>query len=65
MGLVSEDHAWVLPSYYNPNWWRLSERTNKSDPDDLDCSDEEMKHILESVIFVDNVKFPPVVRQQL
>lgn len=47
-------HAWVLPAYTNPNWWR---RTSQS----FSCTDEEMQEALESVIFVDAVKFPPFV----
>ena len=54
LGLVSAEHAWVLPSYYDPNWWR-------STLNSTDCSNEEMKYILESVIFVDTIKLPPVV----
>ena len=56
MDLISSDHAWILPSYYDPNWWRsLLNSTDHS------CSDEEMRDILESVIFVDTIKLPPVV----
>ena len=58
MELVSADHAWVLPSYYDPNWWRLPNGTAAAD---YNCSDEKMSEILESVIFIDNVKYPPVV----
>ena len=55
MGLISADHAWVLPSYYDPDWW-------KSPPNSTaECSDEKMREILESVIFIDNIKIPPVV----
>ncbi len=54
MGLISADHAWVLPTYYDPDWW-------KSPNSSAGCSDEEMKDILESVIFVDTIKLPPVV----
>ena len=57
LGLVTSDHAWILPSYYNPNWWKL---VNGTVPN-YNCSDEEMVRILESVIFIDNVKYPPVV----
>ena len=53
VGLISPAHAWILPSYYDPDWWRS--------PNNTDCSDEERKDILESVIFVDNVKLPPAV----
>ena len=62
MGLVSENHAWILPAYYNPNWWRLS--SNDSAFDVLErgnCSNEKMEEILESVIFIKNTKFPPLV----
>ena len=58
-GLISNSHAWILPSYYNPNWWKIEdERPLKDD----ECSNEEMRNILESVIFIDTVKFPPTVR---
>ena len=58
-GLISHDHAWILPSYYNPNWWRIQDEESLKD---YGCSDEEMINILESVIFVNTVKFPPSVR---
>ena len=57
MGLVSHDHVWVLPAYYSPNWWRA---TNAS-ASDSNCTVAMMKNILESVIFIDTVKIPPVV----
>ena len=60
IGLVSGDHAWVLPSYYNPNWWRISSK-NGSFNYQYNCADEDMQNILESVIFVDGIKVPPVV----
>ena len=53
--LVSADHAWILPAYYNPNWWKLHAGMES------ECSNEDMRTILESVIFVDTVKYPPVV----
>ena len=57
-GLISSSRAWILPSYYNPNWWKIQdERSLKDD----ECSNEEMRDILESVIFIDTVKFPPTV----
>lgn len=53
--LTSASHAWILPAYYNPNWWKCPRGDNCS------CTDEEMLEILESVIFVDGVKLPPYV----
>ena len=61
IGLVSDDHAWVLPSYYNPNWWRMSNKNGSVNYYQYDCTDEDMQNILESVIFVDGIKIPPVV----
>ena len=62
MGLVSENHAWVLPAYYNANWWKLPSQNDSSFESQLgNCSNEKMKEILESVIFIKNTKFPPVV----
>ena len=58
MGLVSPEHAWILPSYYDPNWWRSPPR---NDTDDQECPDERMRKVLESVIFIEIVKLPPVV----
>ena len=55
MGLISADHAWILPSYYDPDWWRSPPNST------AECSDEKMREILESVIFIDNIKTPPVV----
>ena len=54
--LISAEHAWILPSYYERNWWR-----ENSLNDDDGCSDSMMQEILESVIFVNNVKIPPMV----
>lgn len=39
------------------NWWRSNSTSGQS----LECSDEDMKAILESVIFINNVKIPPQV----
>ena len=64
MGLVSKDHAWILPSYYNPNWWRLPSGATRTSHDG-GCSDEDMEDILESVIFVGSVKYPPMVNTTL
>ena len=50
MGLTTPDHVWILPSYFDPNWWKNS---------DTNCTDEEMKNILESIIFIGPVKYPP------
>ena len=54
---MSDDHAWVLPSYYSPNWWKQS----VSEKETSDCSDGQMRKILETIIFIDTVKFPPMV----
>ena len=62
MGLLSSSHAWVLPAYYNPHWWRITEE-KRSVFGESDCSNEEMEGILESVLFIKNVKYPPMVRQ--
>ena len=50
MGLTTPDHVWILPSYFDPDWWRNS---------DTNCTNEEMKDALESVIFVGPVKYSP------
>ena len=58
-GLILNSHAWILPSYYNPNWWKIQDESSLKDDE---CSNKEMRNILESVIFIDTVKFPPTVR---
>ena len=50
VGLTTPDHVWILPSYFDPNWWKNS---------DANCTNEEMKNILESVIIIGPVKYPP------
>ena len=63
MGLVSEKYAWVLPAYYSANWWRLPSNDSMFESAQFgNCSNEKMEEILESVIFIQNAKFPPVVR---
>ncbi len=62
MGLVSEKHAWILPAYYSANWWKLPSNDSTYESAQLgNCSNEKMEEILESVIFIKNTKFPPVV----
>ena len=61
MDLVSENHAWILPAYYNPNWWRLPSNDSMFESQNGNCSNEKMEEILESVIFIKNTKFPPLV----
>ena len=64
MGLVSENHAWILPSYYNPNWWRLPSSESVFDTQTGNCSNEEMEDILESTIFIRSAKYPPLVNDE-
>ena len=59
--LTDSTHAWILPGYYNPNWWKLPREQTTDDLVEIQCSDEDMLEILQSVIFVDSVKFPPLV----
>ena len=64
MGLVSENHAWVLPAYYSADWWKLPSLNDSMAEESAhfgNCSDEKMEEILESIIFIKNTKFPPVV----
>jgi len=46
--------VWILPSYYNPDWWR--------EEGDDNCSEADMINILNSAIFVGPIKQPPLVR---
>ena len=60
-GLTTSEYAWVLPSYTNPNWWRVSSE-DSAQSDDLrlhNCTEEELKLALESTLFVVPTKYPP------
>ena len=50
MGLTTPEHVWILPSYFDPNWWHNS---------DTNCTNSEMKNALESIMLVGPVKYPP------
>ena len=50
--LTDANHVWILPSYYNPNWWNITERELRKRPTQWQCSNQDMKDILESVLFV-------------
>jgi hypothetical protein len=56
--LVSPEHVWILPAYYERNWWKENSLNNGEDG----CSNSMMEEILESVIFVNAIKIPPMVR---
>ncbi len=57
LNLTTSDHVWILPSYYNPDWWKGGDQHTGN------CTDEDMMDILNSVIFIDPVKYPPMVRK--
>jgi len=44
--------VWILPSYYNPDWW--------GEEGDDNCSEADMINILNSAIFVGPIKQPPL-----
>ena len=50
--LTDANHVWILPSYYNPNWWNITESELGKRPMKWQCSNQEMEDILESVLFV-------------
>ena len=60
--LTTPDHVWILPSYYNPDWWKGGGDGYHSDQQTRTCTDEDMMDILNSVIFIDPVKYPPMVK---
>ena len=58
--LTTADHVWILPAYYNPDWWKSPPLIRNND-----CSDEEMLDILNKlVIFIDGVKYPSIVSKK-
>ncbi len=60
--LTTPDHVWMLPSYYNPDWWKGGGDSYHSDQQTRTCTDEDMMDILNSVLFIDPVKYPPMVK---
>ena len=58
LGLVSQDHVWILPSYSTPFWWELSDTDLQMMPEKERCSNDEMDSLLESTIFFHAVKLP-------
>ncbi len=50
--LTDYSHVWILPSYYNPNWWEVSEEELKTLPPNEQCSNDDMKDALTSALFV-------------
>ncbi len=63
LNLTTSDHVWILPSYYNPDWWKGGGADYLSNQQTRNCTDEDMMDILNSVIFIDPVKYPPMVRK--
>ncbi len=55
--LTDYSHVWILPSYYDPSWWKLSEEDFETLPSDEKCSNEEMEDILTSVLFVGSLNY--------
>ena len=55
--LTTSEHVWILPSYEQPDWWKLDDDKAMSS----NCSNEQMIEILNSAIFIDLIKLPPVV----
>ena len=48
---------WILPSYYNPYWWKLSESEIQGLPLCDRCSNKEMEAILSTTLFVDSLNY--------
>ena len=51
---MDKSHAWILPHYRQPMWWK---REVVEPQNIVVCSDEDMEKILESIIFVDTLKY--------
>ena len=60
-GLTSSEHVWILPSYYDPDWWKSYQLAVNNSRTKYKCTDEEMVQVLNSAIFVDAVKYPALV----
>ena len=57
-GLTTSGNVWILPSYYNPNWWKLKEEEIEELPENEKCSNNDMVDIINSVLFIQPVKYP-------
>ena len=55
-GLTGSDNVWVLPSYTNPEWW-------KEQCTMCNCTTDEIKEALESVLFVAPMKYLPFAQE--
>ena len=64
--LLGDSYVWILPHYQHPTWWRRNEsNTNRADMNSplngldkrINCSDSEMVDLLQSVLFVDSLKY--------
>ena len=53
--MLDETHAWILPHYQQPSWWEIE--SNETLSSASVCSDEDMRNILRSVLFVDSLKY--------
>ncbi len=52
---MDETHAWILPHYYQPLWWEMEDVQTHYNSGG--CSDDAMRQILRSVLFIDSLKY--------
>ncbi len=57
-GLTTSENVWILPTYYNPQWWVLDEEELSQLSFEESCSNEELVDILNSAIFLEPFKYP-------
>ena len=60
-GLTASEYVWVLPSYTDPGWWKVSSNDCVRG-DGLrcnNCTHSELKNALQSTLFITPSKYPP------
>ena len=50
--LTDADHVWILPSYFNPFWWKLSDKELRRLSKTCNCSNDDMVNILDSMLSI-------------
>ena len=59
---MDQAHSWILPQYSHSSWWKEAssirrELNIRANPDLRNCSEDDMAKALQSVIFVDSLKY--------
>ena len=55
--MTTSRYVWILPGFYNPNWWYTDENST-----DSSCTNEQILEAATGTIFIDtlNIQYSPV-----